>query len=147
MLSRFPAAFRPPAFASRVKLSAVHDRHDLTDEEWALLEPLLPDRSPRMARPWKYHRQVVYGVLWRTRTGSPWRDLPAGYGCWKTVYNQHRRWSAHATWQSVLTELQRGCVRGEQEWLVAVVSTVVRLISMQPAPDESRRRTCPRRSC
>jgi hypothetical protein len=72
----------------------VHDRHDLTDQEWALLEPLLPDRAPRRARPWRDHRQVVDGVLWRTRTGSPWRDLPASYGKWTTVYNRHRRWSA-----------------------------------------------------
>ena len=82
--------------------------------------------APEGAAVGKDHRQVVNGVLWRTRTGSPWRDLPAGYGCWKTVYNRHRRWSADGTWQSVLTELQRGCDLGEQEWLVAVDSTVVR---------------------
>jgi transposase len=104
----------------------VHDRHDLTDQEWALLEPLLPARSPRRARPWKDHRQVVNGVLWRTRTGSPWRDLPASYGCWKTVYNRHRRWSADGTWAHVLGELQRGCDLAEEQWVVAVDSTVVR---------------------
>jgi transposase len=104
----------------------MHDRHDLTDEEWALLEPLLPAQTPRRSRPWKDHRTVVNGVLWRTRTGSPWRDLPASYGRWKTVYNRHRRWSADGTWASVLTELQRGCDVGEDEWVVAVDSTVVR---------------------
>jgi transposase len=104
----------------------VHDRHDLTDEEWALLEPLLPDQARRRARPWKDHRQVVNGVLWRTRTGSPWRDLPASYGCWKTVYNRHRRWSADGTWARVLVELQRGCDLVEERWVVAIDSTVVR---------------------
>jgi transposase len=104
----------------------VHDRHDLTDQEWALLEPLLPDQRRRRARPWKDHRQVVNGVLWRTRTGSPWRDLPASYGCWKTVYNRHRRWSADGTWARVLQELQRGCDLGEERWVVAIDSTVVR---------------------
>ena len=104
----------------------MHARHDLTDEEWALLAPLLPDQRRRRARPWKDHRQVVNGVLWRTRTGSPWRDLPASYGCWKTVYNRHRRWSADGTWAHVLRELQRGCDLGEERWAVAIDSTVVR---------------------
>jgi transposase len=69
---------------------------------------------------------VVNGVLWRSRTGSPWRDLPASYGCWKTVYNRHRRWSADGTWAQVLRELQRGCDVVEDRWLVAIDSTVVR---------------------
>ena len=104
----------------------MHDRHDLTDQEWALLEPLLPDLAHRKARPWKDHRQVVNGVLWRTRTGSPWRDLPESYGRWKTVYNRHRRWSADGTWAHVLSELQRGCDQDEDQWVVAIDSTVVR---------------------
>lgn len=69
---------------------------------------------------------MVNGVLWRTRTGSPWRDLPESYGCWKTVYNRHRRWSADGTWEAVLRELQRGCDVGEDSWMVAIDSTVVR---------------------
>jgi transposase len=72
------------------------------------------------------HRRVIDGVLWRTRTGSPWRDLPGSYGHWKTVYNRHRRWSADGTWSRVLTGLQRGCDLGEVEWVVAVDSTVIR---------------------
>lgn len=108
-------------------MSDVHDRHDLTDEQWAMLEPLLPDRTPRRGGQWVDHRQVVNGVLWRTRTGCPWRDLPTAYGRWKTVYNRHRRWSADGTWRRVLTGLQRGCDVGEVEWQVAVDSTVVRV--------------------
>lgn len=69
---------------------------------------------------------MVNGVLWRSRTGSPWRDLPESYGCWKTVYNRHRRWSADGTWARVLRELQRGCDLAEERWVVAVDSTVVR---------------------
>jgi transposase len=69
---------------------------------------------------------VVNGVLWRTRTGSPWRDLPESYGRWKTVYNRHRRWSADGTWAGVLRELQRGCDVGGGRWVVAIDSTVVR---------------------
>jgi transposase len=109
----------------------MQDRHDLTDEEWARLEPLLPDRRLRRGGRWADHRAVIDGVLWRTRTGSPWRDLPVEYGHWKTVYNRHRRWSADGTWVRILDELRRGCdqhVEADQrrEWAVGVDSTVVR---------------------
>ena len=45
------------------------------------IEPLLPQVDGR-GRPWRDHRQVVHGVLWRLRTGAPWRDLPERYGPW-----------------------------------------------------------------
>jgi len=106
----------------------VLDRHDLTDEQWARLEPLLPDRRPRRGGQWVDHRQVVNGVLWRTRTGSPWRDLPPCYGNWKTVYNRHRRWSTDGTWAKVLSGLRAGADgdAGRGAWAVGVDSTVVR---------------------
>jgi len=106
----------------------MHDRHDLTDEQFALLEPLLPDRTPRRGGRWVDHRQVINGVLWRTRTGCPWRDLPAEYGNWKTVYNRHRRWSGDGTWSRVLAGLRRDCDRAGPglEWTVGVDATVVR---------------------
>jgi transposase len=105
----------------------VIDRHDLTDSEWALLEPLLPDRTPQRGGRWQDHRRVINGVLWRTRTGSPWRDLPEQYGGWKTVYMRHRRWSADGTWQRVLDELRRGCDQAEgREWTLGVDSLTAR---------------------
>jgi transposase len=67
-------------------------RHDLTDEEWARLEPLLP-AHPRQGHRWNDHRLVIDGVFYRVRAGCPWRDLPERFGNWKTVYNRHRRWS------------------------------------------------------
>jgi transposase len=104
----------------------VHDRHDLTDEQWVLLEPLLPvERTGRQGRPWIPHRQVLNGVLWRTRTGAPWRDLPSAYGSWQTVYGRHRTWSADGTWEQVLAELMRGSDAGD-EWVVSVDSTSIR---------------------
>ncbi|MGH3217110.1 MAG: transposase [Streptosporangiaceae bacterium] len=66
-------------------------RHDLTDEEWARLEPLLPSH-PRQGHRWNDHRLVIDGVFFRTRAGCSWRDLPGCYGKWQTVYNRHRRW-------------------------------------------------------
>lgn len=101
-------------------------RHDLTDEEWARLEPLLPVSEGR-GRPWADHRTVINGVFHRVRAGQPWRDLPARYGPWKTVYNRHRRWSGDGTWEEILARLQTGCDEVEgKDWSAAIDSTVVR---------------------
>ena len=105
-------------------------RHDLTDEQWALLAPLMPPH-PRQGHRWTDHRLVIDGVFHRTRTGTPWRDLPARFGPWQTVYNRHRRWSADGTWERILAALQTGSDvpdgrSGGQVWTVAVDSTIVR---------------------
>jgi transposase len=105
----------------------VLDRHDLTDPEWALLEPLLPDRTTRRGGRWADHRVVIDAVFWRARTGSPWRDLPPQYGNWKTIYNRHQRWCSDGTWAAVLDELRRGAdVADGPQWTVSVDSTVIR---------------------
>ncbi|MGH3675114.1 MAG: transposase [Mycobacterium sp.] len=52
---------------------AVLDRHDLTDEEWVRLALSLPSMAPRRGGGWADHRMVVNGILWRVRTGAPWR--------------------------------------------------------------------------
>ena len=82
-------------------------RHDLTDEEWARLEPLLPDQTPRRGGRWADHRTILNGMFWRTRCGVPWRDVPPSFGSWKTVYNRHRRWSGDGTLVGILDELRR----------------------------------------
>jgi transposase len=101
-------------------------RHDLTDEQWAVLEPLLP-AHPRQGHRWTDHRLVIDGVFHRTRTGDPWRDLPERFGPWQTVYNRHRRWSGDGTWEQILDELRKDCDRDQGvEWTAAIDSTVVR---------------------
>ena len=71
--------------------------------------------------------RVIDGVLWRTRTGAPWRDLPVSYGNWKTVYGRHRRWSGDGTWAGILDRLRAGCDTGEgPEWTVGMDAAVVR---------------------
>src|SRR4051812_50228815 len=64
------------------------------DAEWARLEPLLPDRTPRRGGRWNDHRQVINGILWRTRAGSPWREVPPRYGGFRTPPRGQPRWSA-----------------------------------------------------
>src|SRR5687767_15968546 len=60
-------------------------RYELTDAQWARLEPLLPPQKPRTGRPNDDHRRIVNGILWVLRTGAPWRDLPERYGPVGTV--------------------------------------------------------------
>jgi transposase len=83
-----------------------HRRHELTDEQWQRLAPLLPPAKPRTGRPNKDHRTVLNGILWILRTGAPWRDLPERYGPWKTIYSRFRRWQRAGIWERVLRALQ-----------------------------------------
>jgi transposase len=107
---------------------SVFDRHDLTDAEWARLEPLLPDRTPRRGGRWLDHRQVINGILWRTRTGAPWRDVPPPcYGDYRTLHGRHRRWSADGTWERILAAWHSDSDSDAgAEWVVGIDSTVVR---------------------
>ncbi|WP_152687273.1 transposase, partial [Klebsiella aerogenes] len=70
-------------------------RYDLSDEAWAIIQPLLPAqlRTPRAGHPWADHRMVINGMFWVRCSGTPWRDLPERYGPWKTVYNRFNRWA------------------------------------------------------
>jgi transposase len=102
-------------------------RRVLTDEMWAQLEPLLPDRSPRRGGRWCDHRDVVEGIIWRFRTGSPWRDLPADFPPFQTVWHRFDAWSSKGTWDQILRELQGFAYAvGELEWTVSVDSTIAR---------------------
>ncbi|MDR0341783.1 MAG: IS5 family transposase [Nocardiopsaceae bacterium] len=101
-------------------------RGDLTDEQWAGLERVLPPPSAR-GRPALRRRQLVDGIRWRVRTGSPWRDVPACYGPWQTVYGLFRRWQRDGTWGQVVTGLQAAAeTAGAICWQVSVDSTVCR---------------------
>ncbi|MCP9211480.1 IS5 family transposase [Streptomyces sp. NEAU-Y11] len=81
-------------------------RGDLTDAQWARLEPLLP-RGKMPGRPpiWT-RRQLIDGIRFRTRTGVPWRDVPERYGPWARTYDLFRRWQRDGTWQRIFAELQ-----------------------------------------
>ena len=83
---------------------------DLTDEQWALLEPLLPPAKPG-GRPRSADlREVVSGLLCVLRTGCPWRSLPHDLPPWGTVWAYFRRWRDDGTLDRVHDEL-RGRVR------------------------------------
>ncbi|WP_414626028.1 IS5 family transposase [Microbispora rosea] len=101
-------------------------RGDLTNAEWERLKPLLPPAGARGGR-WSDHRTVINGVLYRARTGVPWRDLPERFGPWLTVYKRHRRWSADGTWAHLLAQVQAvQDAEGGIDWQVSVDSTTAR---------------------
>jgi transposase len=89
----------------------------LTDSQWERLEPLLPPQRSGRGRPNQDHRLIIDGILWRYRTGAPWRALPPEFGKWETVYSRFRRWQEVDLWPRVLTALQEAAdERGEVDW-------------------------------
>ncbi|MFE2186785.1 IS5 family transposase [Streptomyces sp. NPDC059455] len=102
-------------------------RGDLTDVQWAVLEPLLP-KGKKLGRPATWtKRQLINGIRFRTRTGIPWRDVPERYGPWGRVYDLFRRWQRDGTWHRIFTVLQaRADVNGLITWEINVDSTVCR---------------------
>lgn len=80
-------------------------RFDLTDIEWGLIRPLLPNKPRGVAR--ADDRRVLNGIFWVLRTGSPWRDLPERYGPYTTIYNRFNRWAKAGTWVQVFETLSK----------------------------------------
>jgi transposase len=119
----------------------VAGRADLTDAQWAVLEPLLP-KGTKPGRPPKWSkRQLIDGIRWRVRVGAPWRDVPARYGPWQSVYGLFRRWQRHGTWRQILAGLQaRADAAGLICWDVSVDSTIAR--AHQHAAGARKRGTC-----
>src|ERR687891_2908631 len=80
---------------------------DMTDDEWAILEPLIPGSKPG-GRPRSANmREVMNGILYVLRGGIPWRFLPKEFPPWKTVYHYFRLWRMDSTWEMLNTKLRR----------------------------------------
>nr|WP_109006267.1 IS5 family transposase [Streptomyces rishiriensis] len=102
-------------------------RHDLTNAQWAKLEPLLPVGKKPGRPPVHTKRQLIDGIRWRTRAGAPWRDVPERYGPWETVYGLFRRWQRDGTWHRIFEQLQaQADAEGLITWDVSVDSTIAR---------------------
>lgn len=77
-------------------------RFDFTDEEWAELEPLMPQKR-KDAR--VDDRKIMNAIFFILRTGSPWRDMPDHYGPYTTAYNRFNRWSRRGVWKAIFDKL------------------------------------------
>ena len=98
-------------------------RGDLSEAEWRLLRDLLPAERGRKSRPAGDNRPIVNGILWRIRTGAPWRDVPEKYGKWMTVYQRFRRWSEAGIWEAAATVLAQAMADNRHH---SIDSTTVR---------------------
>ena len=76
-------------------------RYELSDAEWAIIDPLLPRKSRGVPR--VEDRRVLNGIFWRLRTGSPWADIPGRYGPATTCYNRFVRWRKAGIWDKLLS--------------------------------------------
>jgi transposase len=99
----------------------------LSDAQWALIEGLLPQSEDVRGPNFKNNRLVVEGILYRLRTGAPWRDLPERFGPWQTVWKRQRRYAGDGTWDRILVALAAlADDNSALDWAVSVDSTVVR---------------------
>jgi transposase len=99
----------------------------LTDAQWARIEPLLPDRTPKRGGRWRDHREVIDAIAFKFQTGTQWVHLPEKYGNWRGVYNRLRMWAVDGTWERVFTALVAQADTDEDvSWAVSVDSTIVR---------------------
>ncbi len=99
----------------------------LSDAQWRRIEPLMPSSQGQRGRPFRDHRQVVEGIIYRLRTGLAWRDLPATFGPHQTVSKRHRRFSADGTWDKIHARLVADAdAAGDVDWTVSVDSTINR---------------------
>ena len=99
----------------------------LDDASWARIEPLMPSSDGRRGRPFRDHREVIEGIIYRLRTGIAWRDLPASFGPWQTVWKRHKRFSTDGTWDRIHARLvAEADAKGEVDWTVSVDATINR---------------------
>jgi transposase len=99
---------------------AEHGR-ELSDEQWARLEPLLPGKPSDPGRSGTNNRLFVEAVRWQARNGARWRDLPERFGPWGSVWKRFDRWAKKGVWERVFEELKDP----DLEWMI-IDSTVVR---------------------
>jgi putative transposase len=79
---------------------------DVTDKEWAILEPLIPAAKPG-GRPQEIERrEIVNSILYVLRSGCPWRLLPYDFPNWSTVYLYFREWKQAGIWEQVNAALR-----------------------------------------
>jgi len=101
-----------------------------------VIEPLLPPQQGG-GRRWRDHRQVINAILWKLRTGAPWRDLPERYGPWKTAHERLRLWTKDGTWDRILDRvIVKDDAVGDLEWVISVDSSVVRASACRWCPEK-----------
>lgn len=93
------------------------NRHELTDEQWAIIEPLLPKQKPGRGRPRADDRRTLNGIVYVLKTGCAWADMPRAYGSPTTCWRRLHQWMEDGTWTRIWhTLLGRLEMAGQLEW-------------------------------
>ncbi|WP_419880250.1 IS5 family transposase [Pelagerythrobacter marinus] len=87
-------------------------RYELTDFEWSIIAPLLPNKPRGVPR--VDDRMVLNGIYWRLRTESPWADIPERYGPYTTCYNRFVRWAKVGVWDRIFSAVSAAYEGDEQ---------------------------------
>ena len=77
----------------------------LSDDQWDRVKDLFPGKATDCGVTAKDNRLFFEAVLWITRTGAPWRDLPEEFGLWNSVYTRYSRWSHKGVWDTIFSTL------------------------------------------
>ena len=78
---------------------------ELTDAQWGRIKCLF-EEPKKVGRPPLNPRKVLNGILWILRTGARWRDLPARYGNWNSIYHKFRLWCSQGLFEQLLKVIQ-----------------------------------------
>ena len=111
-------------------------RYGLHDDEWDRIKDLLPGRLGHVGVTAADNRLFVEAVLYRYRTGMPWRDLPKRFGDWKAVHTRFTRWAKAGVWERVFKYLAKDA---DNEYAM-IDSTIVRAHQHSAGAKKSRRR-------
>ena len=79
--------------------------YDLTDFEWRVIKPLLPNKPRGVAR--VDDRKVLNGIFWVLRSGAPWRDVQERFGLYATAYNRFNRWRKAGVWDLIMDAITK----------------------------------------
>src|SRR6476620_4180068 len=96
-------------------------RHAIRDEDWERIKDLLPGRAGQPGVTAKDNRLFIDAVLWIAKTGAPWRDLPARFGKWNSVWRRFDRWTQKGVWRRLFEHFKDP----DLEWLI-LDSTIIR---------------------
>jgi transposase len=111
-------------------------RYGLRNDQWAKIKNLLPGRKASVGVTAKNNRLFVEGVIYRYRSGIPWRDLPIRFGHWKNVHRRHSRWSKKGIWEKIFKVLSADA---DNEYGM-IDSTIVRAHQHAAGAEESTKK-------
>ena len=97
--------------------------YELDDRKWEKIKDYLPGKEGDVGVTAKDNRKFVEGILYRYRTGVPWRDLPKEYGDFRVIHTRYSRWSKKGIWEKVFEDLSQ---EKDDEYEMIDSTTVIR---------------------